>query len=192
MTNGISNIYGSAKVFQHDRFASMIESKLLQLVLRCSFGFAKSGRTGPASKLRQLRGTSAKGTIARAKSGSDASSELRFQKRSVLDFTAKCVFRAIERFQELRQESCNGMDDFERNATVLDIFSWKISDSTRVPATAWTLSRALATVAPRLSMGRTRLALHSVAQLVVVPFANRRGWHIDWPCFSVGTFCVST
>ncbi|KAJ9414201.1 hypothetical protein QL093DRAFT_2467257 [Fusarium oxysporum] len=185
-------------------FAALFGSKLEELVLRLSFNFANSGGPGVASKLPDILGT-----IARAKSGSDAvrsakeisalgdfvcdpSSELRFQERGVLDFTAKCVQLDIELLEDLRQEACNGMDAFESIATVLDSFDGSNSDSTPVAALSSFLLQTLERMAHRLAMFYTQLARLSVYQPELEHNPARTRWAFVRRCIRDGTFFVMT
>ncbi|KLO97313.1 nitric-oxide synthase, salivary gland [Fusarium fujikuroi] len=185
-------------------FAALFGSKLEELVLRLSFNFANSGGPGAASKLPDILGT-----IARAKSGSDAvrsakeisalgdfvcdpSSELRFQERGVLDFTAKCVHLDIELLEDLRQEACNGMDAFESIATVLDSFDGSNSDSTPVAALSSFLLQTLERMAHRLAMFYTQLARLSVYQPELEHNPALTRWAFVRRCIRDGTFFVMT
>ncbi|KAF9773956.1 hypothetical protein IL306_008129, partial [Fusarium sp. DS 682] len=201
-TIAIRTFYGYQTRLLQGGFAGLFGPKLEELVLRLSFNFANAGGPGAASKLPDILGT-----IARAKSGVDAvrsakeisalgdficdpSSDLRFQERGILDFTAKCVQLDIELLEDLRQEACNGMDAFESIASVISSFDGPNTDSTPVAALSSTLLQTLEKMAHRLAMFYSQLARLSVYQPELEHNPARTRWSFVRRCVRDGTFFV--
>ncbi|KAF4341653.1 nitric-oxide synthase salivary gland [Fusarium beomiforme] len=185
-------------------FTGLFGRKLEELVLRLSFNFANAGGPGAASKLPDILGT-----IARAKSSADAvrsakeinaigdyvcdtSSELRFQERGILNFTAKSVQLDIELLEDLRQEACNGMDAFESIASVLGSFDGSNQDSTPVAALSSFLLQTLEKMAHRLALFYTHLARLSIYQPQLERHPARTRWAFVRRSVRDGTFFVMT
>ncbi|KAI1084221.1 hypothetical protein F5B20DRAFT_287783 [Whalleya microplaca] len=182
-------------------FAALFGEKLQELVLKLSFGLANANGPGANTQLPDVLGA-----VARAKTSADAvsctkevahvgqfvcgsESALRFQERGVFAYAAKSVELDIELLEDLRQETCAGMDAFDSIAAT-ERMQDPDFDSSRLAALTTFLLKILERIARRLGIFYAQLAQYSVYRPELERNPARARWAFVRRCIHDGSLFV--
>ncbi|EFQ28219.1 cytochrome b5-like Heme/Steroid binding domain-containing protein [Colletotrichum graminicola] len=184
----VRTFYGYQSRLLQSGFAALFGPKLQELVLKLSFGLASANGPAADTKLPDVLGT-----VARAKTSGDAvactkeialigqlvcdaDASLRFQERGVFAYAARSVELDIALLEDLRQESCTGMDAFDDIARSIQESSDPDFENARLTALSAFLLQALERMARHLEVFYTQLARCSVHQPKLEKNPARSRW----------------